>query len=138
MTDTVKYHVKAPNGLEYYVNAPAGATDEQILQYVQRPWVFDHPATAEEQNAVQSIPGIGGILPTNTGTATIGTMLTGAGRTFNKLQAGGQQSDLAMQGMLKGALGMDTTPQTEALAKLDQVQSGNDLAYAPLRQQHPF
>ena len=132
-----RYRVSGPGGVTYLVNAPEGMTDEQILAYAQQPHNFTGPATAEDKNAVQSLP-LGQYLPVNPLTIAAGSALVGAGRTGSKIEAGNQQIALNALGTAKQAMGMDAGQQGQDLQDLAQMQRDNDAAYAPLRQQHPF
>ncbi len=64
--------------------------------------------------------------------------LIGAGRMLDKIAQGDKQLGLNAVVAGKEALGLNSRPQLDALAKQAEVEQGNDVAYGQLRKQFPF
>lgn len=64
--------------------------------------------------------------------------LIGAGRQGDKLMAGVQELGLSANVAAREGMGMESGEQLRKLAELEQIQQGNDAAYVPLREKHPF
>lgn len=64
--------------------------------------------------------------------------LIGAGRTGDKLFSGLQEMGLSANVAARELAGAPSGDQLRKLAELEQIQQGNDAAYAPLAEKHPF
>lgn len=121
-----KYRVTAPDGTKYDVNAPDGATEQDAVAYVQSQdpnWQRLNALPGQmKQNAVDAVQ----------------VPLIAAGRVGDKLVSGVQEAALGANVAGREALGMQNGDQLRKMAALEEVQRGNDAAYEPLKQQHPF
>lgn len=111
-----KYQITSPDGKAFVVNAPDGATQDQVLEYAKSQWAKSNPsepaAVAVEPEFED--PGMGR------------TLLIGAGRTFDRVGKG-------MQQLYYGARGNE-----KELAALKESAAEDDRAYKPLQEARPF
>lgn len=122
-----KFRVRSPDGLSWDVDAPDGSTQEDAIAYVRSKYA---------QNRAK-IDRAGSQLVNET-VDTAMVPFVAAGRTFDKLGAGIQETNLGAQVAGRELLGAQSGDQLRQLAALEQHQRGNDAAYAPLREKHPF
>lgn len=108
-----QYRITAPDGQAFIVNAPEGATQDQVLEYAKSQWSKGAAQKSAPKPALED-PGFAQ------------SMLIGAGRTFDRLGKGAQQ-------LYYGATGNDAE-----LAKLKQQASDDDAAYKPLQEARPW
>lgn len=110
-----QFQIKSPDGKSFVVNAPDGATQDQVLEYAKSQWDKSQKTTpAEPQKPEFEDPGIGK------------TLLIGAGRTFDRVGKG-------MQQLYYGARGSE-----KELASLKDRAAEDDRLYKPLQEARPF
>lgn len=111
------YRITSPDGKTWEVNAPEGATQDQVLEYAKSQWSKSQPAARAAEapkTAPVEDPGF------------LQTALIGAGRTFDRIGKGAQQ-------MYYGAMGND-----KALQDLKAAAQSDDAAYKPLQELRPW
>lgn len=106
------YRITSPNGQEFEVTAPDGATQDQVLEYAKSQW--KKGAAKAQPKPEMEDPGIGQ------------SVLIGAGRTVDRIGKG-------MQQLYYGATGND-----EAAAQLKTQAADDDAAYKPLQEARPW
>lgn len=109
-----KFRITGPDGGTYEVTAPDGATEDEVLAYVQRS--ANQPA-ASQKGPIPAPSLVTPPLSTGEGLAV------GAGRMIDRLIAGGKQA-------WQAATGADPEP-------LRQQQAFNDAAYRPRQRSNP-
>ncbi len=127
-----RYRITAPDGRVFDVTAPDDATQQDALAYAKSQWsgpVRDKTYPLDIQENIASNANDPGQL---------GAVVIGAGRTGDKIQAGVQQVGQSANVAVRQALGMNTRPGLDSLRSLEEVQRGNDAAYAPLAKKYPF
>lgn len=108
-----QYRIKSPDGQEFIVTAPDGASQDQVLEFAKSQW-SKGVKPAEAQKAPFEDPGAAQAL------------LIGAGRTFDRIGKG-------MQQLYYGATGNDAE-----LAKLKDAAASDDAVYKPLQEARPW
>lgn len=106
------YRITSPDGQEFEVTAPEGASQDQVLEYAKSQWAKGAAKSPAKPEA--EIPGLGE------------TMLIGTGRTMDRIGKGVQQ-------LYYGATGND-----EASAALKAQAADDDAAYKPLQEARPW
>lgn len=122
------FRITAPDGRVFEVNAPEGATEKDALARVQQQ--YQTPTQRRGGSNVENVEK----LPMGQDQV----LAIAAGRTFDKLGAGVKELGLSASVAGREAMDMQSGDQLRKLAALDEVQKGNDAAYAPLREKHPF
>lgn len=127
-----RYEVTAPDGTKYQVDAPEGATEQQAIEYIASQWKPSEPAAQVPPNAIKN-PGGGYAMPSLSppDQGFWGTLATAAGRSIDKLLAGGDQIELGINRVLPINSQIDED-------RLDQQQRANDAAYAGIQRNRPL
>jgi hypothetical protein len=121
-----RYQITAPDGQTYEIHGPEGATREQIIERVQR-------QLSEKQAGEKTLATM-----QQNATDAVTVPVIAAGRTGDKVMAGVKDAALGANVAAREAMGMPNLDQLKQMAALEEIQKGNDAAYEPLKQQHPF
>jgi hypothetical protein len=111
-----QYQITSPDGKAFVVNAPDGATQDQVLEFAKSQW-----EKGSKSNPVAEAP-----KPEFDDPGFMGSTLIGAGRTFDRIGKG-------MQQLYYGARGNE-----KELASLKAKAEEDDRAYKPLQEARPF
>lgn len=108
------YRITSPDGQQFDVTAPDGASQDQVLEYAKSQWTKTAKAKQEAPKPELEDPGFAQ------------SALIGAGRTFDRVGKG-------MQQLYYGATGQDAKS-----AALKQAAEDDDKAYKPLQEARPW
>lgn len=126
-----RYEITSPDGKSWEVNAPEGATQDQVLEYAKSQWSKSQPAMKQPERAPAEDPGM------------LNSLLIGAGRTFDRIGKGAEQ---AYYGARSAMSGPDTTSlvtggknQWDLKAdKLRRDAASDDEVYKQLQEIRPW
>jgi len=128
-----RYQITAPDGKAWEVNAPEGATQDQVLEYAKSQWSKSQPEAAQPQPRKPLVddPGF------------FNSLLIGTGRTFDRVGKGMEQLYYAGRSALSGpdTTSLVTGGKNQWDLKLDQLKQEaaiDDGVYKPLQEARPW
>lgn len=129
------YQITSPDGKTWEVNAPEGASQDQVLEYAKSQWSKSQPKQRAELPAPVRAP--------VEDPGMLQSLLIGAGRTFDRVGKGMEQAYYGARSAMSGpdATSLVTGGKNQWDVKLDKLKqdaASDDAAYKPLQEIRPW